>query len=65
MILFPLTSVEAEKMFSQLKIVETKLRFQMSHDFLNAVRHNSNSFDEIKRIAVDTWRNAKANGHFK
>ena len=38
-------------MFSQLKIVETKLFTQMSQDFLDAlitIRHDSNSFDKIK-----------------
>ena len=46
---FPLASAEAEKMFSQLKIVKTKLFTQMSQDFLNAlirIRHDSNSFDK-------------------
>ena len=31
--LFPLTSVEAEKMFRQLKIIKTKLFTQMSQEF--------------------------------
>ena len=35
MIFFPLTSAEAEKMFSQLKVVKTKLFTQMSQDFLS------------------------------
>ena len=62
MILFPLTSVEAERMFSQLKIVKTKLRTRMSQSFLNAlirIRHDSNSFDDIKQAAIETWRNVK------
>ena len=49
-------------MFSQLKIVKAKLHTQMSQDFLNAltgVIHDSNSFDEIKGTAVDTWGNTK------
>ena len=59
-ILFPSTSVEAEKMFSQLKIVKTKLFTQMSSDFvLIRIRHDSNSFNKIKGTAVDKWRNTK------
>ena len=61
-ILFPLTIVEAEKLFSQLNIAQTKLRTQISQDFLNAlisIRHNFNSFNAIKGTAVDTWRNTK------
>ena len=57
-----LTIVEAEKMFSQLKIVKTKLRTQMSQTFLNAlirIKHDSNSFDKIIGTAVDTQRNVK------
>ena len=66
-ILFTLTSVEAEQMFSQLKIVKMKLFTQMSQDFLNAlirIKHGSNSFDKIKGTAVDKWRNTKQ-GSFK
>ena len=37
-ILFPSTSVEAEKMFSQLKIVKIKVFTQMSQDFLNVAK---------------------------
>ena len=61
-ILFSLATVEAEKMFSQLKIVKTKLFSQMSQDFLNvliSIRHGSNSFDKINRTAVDKLRNTK------
>lgn len=49
-------------MFSQLKIAKMKLHNQMLQDFLNAlikIRHDSNSFDEIKGTAVDAWRNTK------
>ena len=49
-------------MFSELKIVKTKLRTQISQDFLNALlrtRHDSNSFDKIKGTIADTWRNTK------
>ena len=60
--LFSLTIEEAEKMFSKLKIVKTKLYTQMSQEFLNAlirIRHDSNSSDKIKGTAVDAWRNTK------
>ena len=36
-ILFPLASVEVERMFSQLKIVKKKLFNQMFQNFLNAL----------------------------
>ena len=61
-ILFPLTSVEGEKMLSQSKIVKTTLFTQMSQDFLNAlmrIRHDSNNFDKIKGTTVDKLRNTK------
>ena len=54
-ILFPLTSVESENIFSQLKIVKTKLFTQMCQDFLNSlirIRQGFNSFDKIKGRAV-------------
>ena len=58
----PIISVEAEKMFSQLKIVQKKLCTQMAQDFWNAlirIRHDSNSFDKTKGTAVNTLRNKK------
>ena len=61
-ILFLLASVEAEKMFRQFKIVETKLFTQMSEDFLNAlirIRHDSTSFYKHKKTAVGKLRNTK------
>ena len=67
-ILLPSTSVEAEKMFSQLKIVKTKLFTQISQDFLNVlirIRHDSNSFNKIKGTALDKWRIQSKKGSFK
>ena len=61
-ILFSLTSAEAEKMFSQLKVVKTNLFTQMFQDFLTAlirIRHDSNSFDKIKGTAIDKLTNTK------
>ena len=49
-------------MFSQLKIVKTKLFTQTSQGFLNAlitIRHDSSSFDKIKETAYDKLRNTK------
>ena len=49
-ILFPLASVEVERMLSRLKIVKKKLFTQMFQNFLNAVisiRQDCNSFDKI------------------
>ena len=63
-ILFPLTCVEEEKIFNELKIVKAKLFTQMSQDFLNALirRHG---FDKIKETAVDKLRNTKQRIIFK
>ena len=61
-ILFPLTSVEAEKMFTQLNILKTKLFTVMSQEFLNAlitIRHDLTSFDKINETVVDKLRNNK------
>ena len=61
-VLCPLISVEAERIFSQLKIAKMKLHTQMLQDFLNAlikIRHDSNSFDEIRGTAVDAWKSRK------
>ena len=60
-ILFPLTSAEAEKLFRQLKTVKTELFAQMSQEFLNTlqIRHDSYSFGKIKGTAVNKWTNTK------
>ena len=61
-ILFLLTSVEAEKMFSQLKIVKTKLFTQMFQDLLNAListGHTVTALTKSPRSAVDKLRNIK------
>ena len=59
---FQLTSVEAGKMFSYLKVFKTKLLTQVFQDFLNAlikIRHDFNNFDKIKEKAVDKLRHTK------
>ena len=61
-ILFPLSSVKAENMFNQLKIVRIKLLPQMSQYFLNAlirIRHDSDCSGKTKGAAVDKLRNTK------
>ena len=68
LILLPRTSVEAERMFSQLKIVKTKLRTNMSQKFLNAplrIRYNGPAsyiyFDVQNNTIkiIDYWRSLK------
>ena len=65
----PLTSVEAERMFSQLKIIKTKLRTKMTQAFLNSlvrIRYNgppsSEYFAEYSSEIINHWRNLKGNG---
>ena len=51
-----LLRVQAEKTFSQLKVVKKKLFTQMSQDFLNGlirIRYDSTSFDKIIEKAVE------------
>ena len=60
--IIPLTSVEAENMFSQLKIVKTILFTHMFQNILSALittRDESNSFKKIKETEVDKLRNTK------
>jgi hypothetical protein len=66
LILLPLTSVEAERMFSQLKIIKTKLRTKMSQAFLNSlvrIRYNGppspEFFAEYSSDVINHWRNMK------
>ena len=68
LILLPITSVEAERMFSQLKIVKTKLRTNMTQKFLNAllrIRYNGPSSFVYFGIVNDTskildyWKNLR------
>ena len=60
-VLFLLTSVEAENMFIQLKkTVKTKLFTHIFQNLLSAlirIRGKSNSFEKIKETAVDKLRN--------
>ena len=66
LILLPLTSVEAERMFSQLKIIKAKLRTKMTQAFLNSlmrIRYNgppsSEYFAEFSSEIISHWRRLK------
>ena len=62
-----ITSVEAERMFSQLKFVKTKLRTSMTQKFLNSllrIRYNGPSSslyfnDENTIEIIEYWRKLK------
>ena len=67
-ILFPLASVEVERMFSRLKIVKKNLFTQMFQNVLNAlisIRQDCNSFDKITRKSSSQIEKCKTMYHLK